>query len=233
MGVQRSGAAGDECASRRGEVKAFTTELLRRGLRRGTIRKLRFQEGIPVKRWLIVILCLAFSPAFAEQPGDPATKADVQKLTELIVARKQFDAVVGVVTRQLPSITESIVKKQLPNATPEEAARMKEFASNWTEKMFQHMPYDELMEAIMPAYQHHFTHGEVQELIRFYSSPVGKKLVAETPAVMAEYMESIRPVLQKWTESQLAELQASAAEYAKTLRKEKTPAEAPKAKPAS
>jgi len=186
-----------------------------------------------MKRWLVVIICLAFSSAFAQQPNDPATREDVQKLTELTAARKQFDAVVDVLKLQLPSIADFTVKKQLPNATPEEAARMKEFTDNWIAKMFQRMPYDELMEAIMPAYQHHFSHEEVGELIRFYSSPVGRKLITETPSVMAECMQAMRPILQKWTESQLADLQVSAAEFAKTLRKEKTPGETPTVKPAS
>jgi len=186
-----------------------------------------------MKRWLVVILCLAFSSVFAQQPSDPATKEDVQKLTELTAARKQFDAVVDMLKLQLPSITDFTVKKQLPNATPGEAARMKEFTDRWIAKMFQRMPYDELMEAIMPAYQHHFSHREVEELIRFYSSPVGRKLIAETPSVMAESMDAMRPILQKWTVSQLSDLQVSAAEYAKTLRKETTPVEIPKAKPAS
>ncbi|MDB5888820.1 MAG: hypothetical protein JWM03_1692, partial [Rhodocyclales bacterium] len=32
----------------------------------------------------------------------------------------------------------------------------------------------------VPIYQEHFTHSEIKQLLVFYNSPVGKKLIAET-----------------------------------------------------
>ena len=77
-------------------------------------------------------------------------------------------------------------------------------------KKFATMPFDELLQAAMPAYQHHFTHAEMQELIQFYSTPLGKKLLAEMPAMMAEYLQAATPVMQKWMKAQMADLKASA-----------------------
>lgn len=195
-----------------------------------------FPEGICMKRWLAVILCLAFVPlsaAFAQQPGDPATKEDVQQLFDIQNSRKLFDSIMTAMKQQLPALTKSALDKQLQNATPEETARMDAFMNDSMEKMFQHMPFDELLQAAMPAYQHHFTHGEIQELIQFYSSPLGKKLLAEMPAIMTEYMQAATPVLQKWMKAQMADLQASAEEYARKLKEEKSPACASQVKPAS
>ena len=174
-----------------------------------------------MKRWLAVMLCLACLPAaaaFAQQPGDPATKEDVQKLFDLQNSRKMFDSMMTAMKQQIPAMTQSAMSKQLPNATPEEAARLNGFVNDSAEKMFQNMPFNELMAAMMPAYQHHFTHGEMQELIRFYSSPLGKKLISEMPAIMTEYMQAATPIIQRWMKTEMADLQVSAEGYAKTLK---------------
>jgi hypothetical protein len=77
------------------------------------------------------------------------------------------------------------------------------------------------MQAMLPAYQHHFTHGEIQQLISFYSSPVGKKLLTEMPAILSEYMPAAMPVIQRWQTANMAELKSSAEDYAKALKAKK------------
>lgn len=189
-----------------------------------------------MKRWLTIFVCLAFLPigtAIAQQSDDHATKEDVQQMFDVMHSRKQFDAMMDVIRQQLPALTRGVVANQLPNATPEEIAKLNDFMNRQTQKMFEDMPFDGLMQAMMPAYQRHFTHGEIQEVTRFYSSPVGQKFLAELPAVMGEYMQAARPIMQKWTQKQVEELKTGAEQYAKTLRKEKSHASAPRAKPAS
>jgi len=174
-----------------------------------------------MKRWLAVILCLACLPAaaaFAQQPGDPATKEDVQQLFDIQNSRKLYDSIMTAMGQQIQALTKSTMGKQLPNATAEEAARLNGFVNDSVEKMFQNMPFDELLEATIPAYQRHFTHGEIQELIQFYSSPLGKKLLTEMPAIMTECMQAATPILQKWTKAQMADLKVNAEAYAKTLK---------------
>jgi len=96
--------------------------------------------------------------------------------------------------------------------------------------MFEAMPYDELMQAMVPAYQHHLTHGEIQEIIRFDSSPVGQKMLEELPAIMGESMQAAAPIIQKWMQGRMNELKTSVESYAKTLREEKTRTTAPSVK---
>lgn len=47
---------------------------------------------------------------------------------------------------------------------------------------------DNLVNLIVPIYDRHFTHDEIKELIKFYDSPIGKKLVAELPSITQESM---------------------------------------------
>ncbi len=45
-----------------------------------------------------------------------------------------------------------------------------------------------LIELVVPIYARHLTRDDVKALITFYESPVGKKLVAAQPAIVAESM---------------------------------------------
>jgi hypothetical protein len=56
---------------------------------------------------------------------------------------------------------------------------------------------DDLEDLVVPIYDRHFTLGEVNQLIAFYSTPTGKKVIAEMPGVMQESMAAG----QKWGEA--------------------------------
>jgi hypothetical protein len=69
------------------------------------------------------------------------------------------------------------------------------------ETMFKNMPWDDMMQAMMPAYQKHFTRGDIQSLMAFYSSPTGQKMLRELPAIMGESMQAMTPIVEKYMES--------------------------------
>lgn len=48
---------------------------------------------------------------------------------------------------------------------------------------------EELINLVVPIYAKHLTHEDVKGLIAFYESPVGRKMIAVQPALMAESME--------------------------------------------
>jgi hypothetical protein len=47
----------------------------------------------------------------------------------------------------------------------------------------------ELTKQMVPLYKKHFTHADVKELISFYESPLGKKLITETALLGKETMQ--------------------------------------------
>ena len=52
----------------------------------------------------------------------------------------------------------------------------------------------ELTDLVVPIYAKHFSHDEIKQLIAFYNTPIGKKLVALQPQIMQESMAAG----QKW-----------------------------------
>ena len=75
------------------------------------------------------------------------------------------------------------------------------------DEMFGNMPWDEMLQAMVPAYQRHFTKGDIDNLVAFYSSPTGAKLLRETPAMMAEAMQDMMPIVTRYTETVKDQLQ--------------------------
>jgi uncharacterized protein len=50
----------------------------------------------------------------------------------------------------------------------------------------------ELEDMVGLVYAHHFSSAELRDLISFYKSPIGQKMVSEMPAVMQESMQAGR-----------------------------------------
>ncbi len=46
-----------------------------------------------------------------------------------------------------------------------------------------------LVDLVVPIYDHHFTHDDIKQMISFYDSPVGRKVTAESGAIMRESMD--------------------------------------------
>ena len=81
-------------------------------------------------------------------------------------------------------------KNKLP---PDFEARM----NRMMDDMLKDMPFDEMMQAMVPTYQKHFTKGELNALTAFYGSPTGQKILREMPSIMAEGMESMMPIMRR------------------------------------
>jgi uncharacterized protein len=64
--------------------------------------------------------------------------------------------------------------------------------------MFKSMPWDEMIQAMVPSYQKHLTKGDIDSMVAFYSSPTGQKVLRELPAIMSEAMQSMMPIMQRY-----------------------------------
>jgi hypothetical protein len=81
--------------------------------------------------------------------------------------------------------------------------------------MFNQMPFDEMTQAMVPACENHFTKGDMDALIAFYSGPTGQKVLQEMPAIMAEAMEYAMPIMRKQIDRMTARAQEEVAEMLK------------------
>jgi hypothetical protein len=120
----------------------------------------------------------ATTAAKSTAPADlaaEAKRADIRRLLELTGATK--------LGMQMMNQSLTSMRRAMPNVP-------KEF---WEEFQASIDPND-LTELAVPAYEKHLTHADIKELIKFYESPIGKKMITVQPLIVADTMAAG----QKW-----------------------------------
>jgi hypothetical protein len=138
-----------------------------------------------------MLLCLALCGACAAQarpaPRSSATSAlgakhrDTERLMELVGTRRilrdlfdqDIDAQITAMRRARPDVPD-------------------QFWRDFEEEFKSQASPDELMKAILPIYDKHFTHQEIRQLIAFYQSPLGRKISTTLPEIQRESIEAGR-----------------------------------------
>jgi uncharacterized protein len=179
------------------------------------------------KVFISVAICIALGlPSLAQQnPADaPATQADVEKYLEVTHAREMIDQMMDAMSKPMHKTVHDMYIKDQDKLPPDFEERM----NRMMEDMLKNMPWDEMMQATVAVYQKHFTKGDIDALTAFYSSPVGQKMMREMPAIMADSMNSMMPIIQKYmqgvTQRMQQETEAMLKESQKTPRKAPSPA---------
>lgn len=121
---------------------------------------------------IILVLFLAGAASFTLQAQSKTYPATVKKYLE---ASGSLSAFKTAITGMLGNF------KSMNTSVPEEV--WKEF-----ETEFQSTSVDDLVNMLSPVYEKHITEAELNEIIKFYSTPAGKKLAEKTPSIMEESM---------------------------------------------
>jgi hypothetical protein len=166
------------------------------------------------KRFAFTVLaCLLFaSISFAQQSisDAPASKEDIEKYLDATHARDTMKTMMDAVTKQMHQTIHEQVKKD-PSLPSDFEARM----DKTTEDMFKDFPIDDLLQAMIPAYQKYLSKGDVDALIAFYSTPTGQKILKEMPLISAEAMKSASGLVQKMMAKAQDRLQSEIAQAQK------------------
>jgi hypothetical protein len=152
-----------------------------------------------MKRLLMAVsLCLVFCLTGVAQQNDdaPATKEDIQRYLDVMHSHEMMQQMADTMSQQMRQMLHQQFLKDKDKLPPDFEDRMNKLMDD----MFRDMPWDEMMQATIPAYQKHLTRGDVNQLVAFYSSPTGQKLLRELPAMMADAMQAMMPIMQDYME---------------------------------
>lgn len=150
----------------------------------------------------LILAMLLTSSLWAQQPqatssqDAPATREDVLKLFDTLRIREQMERVVEMQNNQMRQIITQVMRKQLPDATPEELGRLGDRMQETMQEARNIYPLSEMLDDMVPTYQKHLTHGDIQAIMAFHLSPVGQKLLNEQPAMSREAMQLINAKMQ-------------------------------------
>ncbi len=122
----------------------------------------------------LITLAFAFaiiSTSFAQ--ADAAYTRSLKKMFEASGTEQTFETAI---TQMM-----GMFKQQMPDVD----------ASLWDdmEKEFLKTSINDLVEMLAPVYIKYMTQEDLDEMIRFYQSPVGKKFAKNTPLIMQESMQ--------------------------------------------
>ena len=150
--------------------------------------------------------------AQSEDANAPATKADVEKYLEVTHAHDMTKQMVQAMAKPM----HQMIHEQYLKEKDKLPADFELQVNRVMDETMQSIPFDEMMKAMEPAYERHFTRGDMQALTVFYASPTGQKILSQMPSIMAEAMQDMMPIMQKYIGSMQERMQQ---EFAKAANK--------------
>jgi len=141
----------------------------------------------------------------------PATSADIERYYDAMHIRDLMKSMMDTMSKQMRQMMHDQLQKTPnlpPNAEEQMNARM--------DKILQDFPMEDMLQAMKPVYERHFSKGEIDSLIAFYSSPTGQKILLEMPAITGEAMQASMSVVRKFTDNTMKQVQDQLAELQKS-----------------
>ena len=155
-------------------------------------------------RWILGMAfaaCVFCTPHVAQAQGAapaqtiaPAFEQDIRRLLDVTGAQKLGEQLANTFMQQFSQS----IRASNPNIPP----RAMEIAIDVTTKMFKER-YPALMPKLVAAYAKLLTHDEVRQMLAFYETPLGKRMIEVTPALSqagaqagAEWGQAMIPDLQ-------------------------------------
>ena len=118
------------------------------------------------------ILLLCFTPALMAQNTPAATKEEnIRKLLTLTDAQGVF---------------KSSIESQISAAKAATKANGTRIPPKLWDEVLKEIDPSEFVELLIPIYDKHFSNEELEGLIAFYETPLGKKLISKLPQIMTE-----------------------------------------------
>ncbi|HEV2297335.1 MAG TPA: DUF2059 domain-containing protein [Candidatus Acidoferrales bacterium] len=177
------------------------------------------------KRSLITTLfSLAFAASATAQQtaaNTPATKEDVEAYLQAFHSHELMQKTIDAMLKPMHQMIHDEYLKDKDKLPPDFETR----ETNEIDDMMKTFPWDDMMKAMVPVYQKHFSKEDMNALVAFYSGPTGQKVLREMPAITAETMQIMMPMIRQQLDAMNQKIQQQVAEMLKNSQKK--PAQSP------
>jgi hypothetical protein len=158
------------------------------------------------------LLCHPFAAATEQRASD----ASVNKLLEVMQVRQQMAGMIGQVKTMMRSQMQRGVEQAAgKDPDPEVQQLLEDFMDDVAEVVASELDSPALIADLAKAYASVYTEEEVRAQIKFYSSPIGQKVIARGPELMQasiSLMQQRMPAMEAKLAILMKELQAKALE---------------------
>jgi hypothetical protein len=148
--------------------------------------------SLPAAAQQSVAEAAAFARTHVQTSTDAPTRDQVMTLLELLQVRKTMAVMLDSMKQLMRDGAERSFRERVPNPTPKQLAALHGMFDDIMDASM-----DDMINALIPIYQRHLTKSDIDEMIRFYSSSVGQKLLHEQPAIIQESMQAGAEVQQR------------------------------------
>lgn len=144
-------------------------------------------KGADMKK--VALVLISFALFTLQVQAEELTEQKKQAINDLLelsgTTAEYFDAMEKLLTALKPGF-----KKLRPDVDPRIVdIVMIEVAKTVRQKMKGELSFNKMLE---PIFHKKFSLNEIREIIRFYETPVGRKLISHTPALDREFNESLK-----------------------------------------
>lgn len=175
-------------------------------------------------RILVLALVSFFTLAAVAQemplPPGHASEAQVRQLFKVMHVEAMQHQVMQGVVQQLPKLANDTLAAQIPNATAKDAEFTSTVVQDELKKFADPKITQQMLDAMVPVYMRNISSADIQNMIAFYGSPTGQRVLEAMPIMSQQAMAKMMPVLQaqmkQLIDDQTARIEAYAAQQKKS-----------------
>jgi hypothetical protein len=147
---------------------------------------------------LLCVLLFPMMTSYGQQlPADMPSRQQVLDLFAAIQLRRTMEASQEVAMQSAVNTVQQMMRQRGVTLDASMQRQMEAMMRGVMEDVRAVLSVDEMLEAVIPIYQRHFTVDDVNAIIAFQNSPVGKKMVSLQPVMMQESAQALAPVQQR------------------------------------
>src|ERR1700733_11172630 len=135
---------------------------------------------------------------------DPAKETDIRQLMDVTGAK---DLGQQIMSAGIAQFRASVTESQQDNP------RAKQFADAFAARFEKHFNPHSLTEMVIPIYDQHLSSEDLKELLAYYQSPFGQRMLKVLPVVAQESQEAGFKIGQKAAQEAMEELRADYPEF--------------------
>lgn len=132
--------------------------------------------------------------------SEPASRQDVENLFAMLKLDRMMQVTMTSAAEQMKNNLPELMKQQYIEIPKEQLDAM-------AEDIFRDYPMKEVLDSMIPVYQKHLTKADVGNILAFYQSPTGQKMLNEMPEMSREAMQAANPVMKQWMATMMQRMQ--------------------------
>ena len=159
--------------------------------------------GMLAQSALVMSLPFVSTEAVAQTSAansEAASRQDVENLFSILKLDRMMQVTMTAAAEQMKNNLPEMMKQQNIDVPKEQLDAM-------ADDIFRDYPMKEVLDSMIPVYQKHLNKADVSNILAFYQTPTGQKMLNEMPEMSKEAMQAANPVMKQWMVTMMQRMQ--------------------------